>query len=114
MRKYIVVTIGAIGMELLAMEVPSMHLPDVWSLAFGMVAVILVAVALFEKPHPDERDEMIHYRSSHVAFLSVAAALTGILLYQTISRNVEPWTVVTMAALVIGKLAGRWFSQRHH
>lgn len=112
MRKLLWVAVGAIAMELLAMEVKVMHLPSVYSLYFGVVAVVLVAIALLEKPKPDERDQLIVYRSSHVAFLCVAAVLIGILLYQTISRAVEPWTLVAIVSLVFGKLIGRYLTGR--
>lgn len=113
MRKLFFVSLGAVAMELLAMEVKVMHLPSDLSLYFGLAAVGLVAVALFEKPKSDERDQHITYRSSHIAFLCVAAVLAGTLLYQTIARAVEPWTLVAMLSLVIGKLIGRILADRH-
>lgn len=113
MRKLLIVSLGAIAMELVAMEVKVMHLPVVAGRGFGILAVILVAIALFEKPRSDERDQLITYRSSHVAFLCVAAVLTGTLLYQTLSQAVQPWTLLAVFSLVIGKLLGRYLSSRH-
>lgn len=99
---------GAAVMGLLAMEVKVMHLPSVASIYFGAGASMLVLVALWEKPNPDERDRIISWRSSHYAFLTVATVLTGILIYQTLSRVVEPWTIISILALAAGKLFGRW------
>lgn len=114
MRKLLLISLGAIAMEVLAMEVKVMHLPSVWSVIFGILAVVCVVVVLFEKSNPDEREQAIAYRSSHIAFLSVATVLTGILLYQTLSRVVEPWTLAAIAALVFGKIIGNYLAQRHH
>ncbi len=109
MKKLLLFLLGAAVMEVLAMEVKMFHLPPSASLYFGSAAAVLVFLALWEKPNPDERDRMISWRSSHYAFLSVATVLSGILIYQTLSYVVEPWTILSIIALVAGKLFGRWF-----
>lgn len=112
MRKLLIISIAAIVLELVAMETDLMHLPSRTSIHFGVLAIALLMVALFDKPRPDERDQHITYRSSHIAFLTVSAVLLGTLLYQTLAQAVEPFTLVTILALVVGKIAGRLYSQR--
>lgn len=112
MKKLLLFLLGATVMELIAMEVKMLHLPAGASIYFGISAAILVFLALWEKPNPDERDRMIAWRSSHYAFLSVATVLSGILIYQTLSHVVEAWTILSIITLVAGKLVGRWVEHK--
>lgn len=112
MKKLLLVSFGAIVMELLAMEVNVMHLPSTSSVVFGLIAAVLVVVAVWEKPKADERDEAITWRSSHIAFLSGTSVLAGILAYQTISHVVEPWTLISLGSLILGKIIGRAVTAR--
>lgn len=112
MRRLILFVIAAVLLELLAMEIGMTPLPAMAGQIAGIGAVILVLVALWEKPKPDERDRMVTWRSSHIAFLVVSAVLAGVLLSQTLAHTVEPWTLVTIAALVLGKIVGRVMSER--
>lgn len=112
MKKLLLFLLGAAIMELLAMEVKMFHLPPSASIYFGSAAAVLVFLALWEKPNPDERDRMISWRSSHYAFLSVTTVLSGILIYQTLSHVVEPWTILSIMALAAGKFIGRWVEEK--
>lgn len=112
MKKLILFALGALLMEILAMNVKAMHLPSAAGRDFGVLAAILMLLALFEKPNPDERDRQITWQSSHYAFLTVSMVLTGALIYQVISRSVEVWTIVGIGALIVGKIIGRFISER--
>lgn len=112
MKKLFIITIAAILLELIAMEAELMQLPAGLGMVLGIAGIIGLVLALFDKARPDEREQVLTYQSSHVAFLTVAAVLLGILLYQTLQRSVEAWLVVTILALVIGKVGGRWYIQR--
>ena len=94
------------------MNVGVMHLPTAAGSNFGVVAAVLMLAALIEKPKPDERDRYITLYSSHVAFLSVAVLLTGVLVYQTLSGDVQIWTLAAMVVMIIAKIVGRLTGER--
>ncbi|MBI3963514.1 MAG: hypothetical protein HY341_00795 [Candidatus Kerfeldbacteria bacterium] len=112
MRRLIVFVIAAVLLELLAMEIGMTPLPAMAGRFAGIAAAAFVLVALWEKSKPDERDRMVTWRSSHIAFLAVSAVLTGVLLSQTFAHAVEPWTVIAIGALIGGKIVGRIISER--
>lgn len=112
MRKLLIIVSGAILVELLAMQVKVMHLPTRAGRDLGIVAALLVLLALWEKARPDERDQTITWYSSHIAYLCVSATLVGILLYQTLSGAVQPTTLYAVGALLVGKILGRWIVGR--
>ncbi len=112
MRKLLLIATGAIIVEVLSMQVKVMHLPTRLGRDFGIIAALLVLAAVWEKAKPDERDRTITWSSSHVAFLSVATVLVGILFYETLSGAVQPTTLYAIVALLGGKIIGRYLAQR--
>lgn len=112
MKKLLLVSVGAVVMELLAMEVTVMRLPAMSGIIFSLIAAALFVVAIWEKPKPDERDEKIIWQSSHIAFLAGTSVLAGILAYQTIYHIVEPWTLISLSTLILGKIIGRAVTAR--
>ncbi|MBI3957127.1 MAG: hypothetical protein HY340_04035 [Candidatus Kerfeldbacteria bacterium] len=112
MKKLLVLILGAAVLEILAMEVDIMNLPQSASIPLGIIAALLLLAAFWEKAKPDERDRMLTWRSSHIAFLSVSTVLAGILAYQTMNHEIQFWLIVALAALVLGKLFGRLWGGR--
>lgn len=112
MRRFLIFILAAVLFELLAMTVRLEQLPGMAGVVFGAIAAVSLLASVWEKPKPDERDRLIVWRSSHIAFLSVATVLAGVLLYQTINHELDPWLLVTIGVLVIGKLVGRLYIQR--
>jgi hypothetical protein len=113
LTKFLLFIIGAVVLELLAMSSDVMHLPSGVSQTAGVAAALLLIVAVWEKPKPDEREQQIAWRSSHYAFIAVSTVLAGTLAYQTINHAVDVWLLVAVGALVIAKLAGRLWAQRN-
>lgn len=114
MKKLLCIIIGAAILEVIAMEAKLMELPETAGVILGVLAAALAFLAVIEKPKPDERDTMLAWRSSHIAFLSVSTVLIGILIYQTIAHAVDAWLIIAVAALLIGKVAGRIVAGRNN
>lgn len=112
MRRYLSILFGGLLFELLAMSTPMMHLAPGFGWVFGVAGAALLLATIWEKPKPDERDNLITWRSSHVAFLAVSTVLIGVLAYQTLTHQLDYWLITAVGTLIFAKFFGRWSAGR--
>jgi hypothetical protein len=75
--------------------------------AFGLYAVFI----LREESH-DEREEMHRMHAGRAAYLVGAGILTLGILYQSYTDTLDVWLVLSLVAMILGKIATRFYSDR--
>lgn len=82
--------------------------------ALGIATALLSAWIGFvarEKVN-DERDEKHRMFAGRVAYLLGVSCLTTALIVETLAHSLTPWIPTTLAVMVVGKLAARWYADR--
>ena len=73
----------------------------------------IFAIFVIREKGGDERDEAHRMRSGRTAFLLGALVLVLAIGYQTIRDiPIDPWLIIALIAMVIGKIASRFYSDR--
>ncbi len=60
----------------------------------------------------DERDAEHRMFAGRVAYLGGVGTLTIALLIQGLAHAIDPWVPITLTAMVISKIAARWYADR--
>lgn len=79
---------------------------DMMLLVLFLLLFSLFAVFLFRETARDERESLHRYIAARAAFLLGAAVLVIGILQQSLSHNLDPWLVVSLAAMILGKIVG--------
>lgn len=80
----------------------------------GVVVLLCVwsGFILFEQ-FADERELMHRMYAGRVAYFAALATLTIALLVQGLSHHIDSWIALTLAVMVISKLAARLYYDRY-
>jgi len=83
-----------------------------YMLAGGLfVLVTLFTGFVWREQANDEREELHRFISARFAYLVGVAILTVGILLQSITRVPDVWLVATLAAMILAKLAGHFYSR---
>ncbi len=104
-----IVVAGALAFFLLALA----DLVPFWMPMMGEMMALLVVVILLlvwvgfvvKEKAVDEREVTLKMRSGRVAYLSGLVILTFALIVQGFEHAIDPWIAVTLAVMVVAKLA---------
>lgn len=90
-----------------AMSMPSMITVSVGAL----ILLVLLIVSLYRERARDEREGLHLMLASRIGYLFGASALVIGVITQAFSHNVDPWLVIALAGLLLGKLAAALYAQ---
>lgn len=80
----------------------------------GVIILFVLFAGLVWRERPlDERDELHRMLAGRVGYLLGTAVLLIGVLVQSFSGHVDPWLVLALGAMVIGKLLGHFFVRLH-
>ena len=115
-KKYLhILVAGVLAFFLLTLA----DLVPFWMPMMGEMMVLLLVVILLlvwagfvmqETAH-DEREVLLKMKSGRVAYLSGLGVLMLALVMQGIQHAIDPWIAVTLAVMVITKLATRLYEE---
>lgn len=81
-----------------------------------LALVLLVAFAAFagllwhEDAH-DEREDLHRMLAGRVGYLAGACLLVLGIVAQSARHRVDPWLVLALVAMIVGKIGGRWYGR---
>jgi uncharacterized membrane protein len=86
--------------------------PAIYVLIALLVAVfVFFAGFVWQEKARDERDELHRMIAGRIGYLlGTGALLTGVVI-ETFQGHVDPWLILALAAMVIGKLAGLMYTR---
>lgn len=79
-------------------------------LVLGLVIAFLIFSALvWTEKAADEREQLHRLVAGRVAFLTATAVLVAGIVRQTLEREIDPWLVYTLVAMILAKLITRMY-----
>jgi hypothetical protein len=93
-----------------------LFMPPMLGMAVLLAAtVLLVAFAglVLNERAADEREDAHRQTAGRAAYLSGIATLTLALFVQGLSHHIDPWIAAALAAMVVAKLAARWYAGKY-
>lgn len=85
-----------------------------YPLMAGAVVLFVLFAGLVWRERPlDERDELHRALAGRIGYLLGTVALLIGVLVQSVSGHVDPWLVIGLGAMVVGKLLGHFYSRLH-
>lgn len=81
-------------------------------MAGAVVLFVLFAGLVWRERPLDERDELHLMLAGRIGYLSGTVVLLVGVLVQSTSGHVDPWLVLALGAMIIGKLLGLFWSGR--
>ena len=86
-----------------------------YALMAGLVVVFVIFAGLMWREKPlDERDEMHRMHAGRIGYLLGTITLLGGVIAQSLSGHVDPWLVLALGGMVLGKLLGLYVSRMRH
>lgn len=79
-----------------------------------ILMVILFIGFIWKEKVKDERESLHRHISSRFAYLAGVAVLAVGIITQTINENLDPWLVVVICIMILGKLFGLIYSRVKH
>lgn len=76
-----------------------------------VVVFIVLAIFIWKEKARDEREDQHRLLAGRVGFLVGAGMLVAGIIIQTLRHSLDSWLLVTLCAMVLGKLLARWYSQ---
>lgn len=89
---------------------PSM--PEMLALTLACVGLIAWIGLIVREEARDERDTEHRMFAGRAAYLTGIAVLTAGLLIQGLAHAIDPWIPITLATMVVSKIAARWYADR--
>ena len=84
----------------------------VMAIIAGLIIVFaLFAVFVWKERAGDERDELHRMFAGRLAFLAGTGVLVAAIALQSLQHAVDPWLIVTLAVMILAKIAGLAYSQ---
>ncbi len=110
--------IGA--MALIALATFLVNPFDFWMPTMMHLAVIAGMLTFFSffasyvlREHAqDEREALHRMLAGRVAFLTGAGVCIVGIITESFLHSIDPWLVITLTAMLLAKLASRWYSDR--
>ena len=84
---------------------------DMMLLVIFLLFFSLFALFMFRENPKDEREGLHRYIAARAAFLLGAAVLVIGIFLQSLSHNLDPWLVVALATMILGKMTGLLFGK---
>jgi len=113
----IVVAAVFLGLLVLFLNPFNLWMPD--QLVYMMVAGTVVLFALFasfvwREKALDERDELHKMIAGRIGYVVGTGVLVFGVIFQTLTSSIDPWIVVALSAMVLGKIFGHIYSRIKH
>lgn len=78
-----------------------------------LIAFATFALFIFRESAGDEREVLHRNMSGRVAFLAGAGILVLGITLEGLRHNIDPWLIVALIAMVLGKVAGLFWSRKY-
>ncbi|MEP7162267.1 MAG: hypothetical protein ABI747_00675 [Candidatus Moraniibacteriota bacterium] len=103
---------------LLALVNPfSLWMPEQFEMiCTGLVLIFFILFTVYllrEKPR-DEREELHHFIAARLAYLVGAGVLVVGIVIQTFMHHLTFWLPLALGGMLLGKLCGKWYAERHY
>lgn len=114
--KELVVSLLLLVLVLLLVNPLPFFMPD--PMLKALIAGLVVAFGLYasfilgEQAH-DEREQLHRMFAGRIAFLAGASVLVVGIVVQALRHDVDRWLVLTLAAMILGKLAGLRYGRKN-
>ena len=80
-------------------------------LLLGFAVVFsLFALFVWREQARDEREEQHRQVAGRIGFLVGAGLLVAGIIIQSLRHSLDSWLLITLTGMIVGKLAGRWYS----
>jgi len=111
----IVVALVLVALLLLFLNPFHLWMPD--TLMYLMVGSLVVLFAIFagflwRESALDEREQLHKMIAGRVGYLAGMAVLVVGIAAQGVASHVDPWLVLTLGAMILGKIAGLWYGKK--
>ena len=113
----IIIAVIFLGLLILFLNPFNLWMPE--RLAYIMIGSLVVLFALFasfvwrENAH-DEREQQHKQMAGRVAYLAGASVLILGIVIQSITTHVDPWLVLALGAMVLGKVVMHIYNRTHN
>jgi hypothetical protein len=112
-----IIAVVLVGIALFLLNPLNWWMPSnlVMLIATGLAVVFAIYASFaWREKAEDERDAIHRMLAGRIAFLAGSGLLALGIIVQGFAHNVDPWLVVTLAGMVIAKIAGRWWADHRH
>jgi len=87
----------------------------VYMLIAGLIVVFALFAGFFWKESvQDEREALHRMVAGRFGYLAGASVLVAGIIVEAFSAHIDPWLVAALGAMVVGKLIGRFYSNKHN
>lgn len=82
----------------------------------GLVVTLFAVFAMFlwKERSADEREQLVLFIATRFAYVAGGVALLVGIVVQAFSHTIDPWMPFVLTSMVLAKILGRRFAERHN
>ena len=92
-------------------------MPNMVTISLVLLLVVVFAVFagfIWKEQTRDEREVLHRMIAGRIGYLFGAAALVVAIVVEGFAHRVDPWLVIALTAMVVGKAIGSWYSKKRY
>jgi len=87
----------------------------VYMLIAGLLVVFAIFTGFLWKESARDERELIHRMyAGRFGYLAGVSVLVAGIVVEAFGSHIDPWLIAALAAMVVGKLIGRFYSNKHN
>ena len=113
----IILSVGMVVLAVALVNPRGLWMPNMVTISLLLLLAVVFAVFagfVWKEQVRDEREALHRMIAGRIGYLFGAAALVVAIVFEGFAHRVDPWLVVALTAMVVGKAIGSWYSKKRY
>ena len=82
----------------------------------GLIVALFAVFSMFlwRERVRDERERFVRFIATRFAYITGGGVLLLGTVIQAFSHSIDPWLPLVLTVMVLAKIAGRWYAEKHY